>query len=344
MTDRASQADAFLVRNGWGGGARAPLAGDASNRKYERLKHADGRIAVLMDAPTALGEDVRPFVLIARHLSGLGLSAPQIYAEDAANGFLLLEDLGDALFARVMAQDGAMERPLYEAATDALLHLHKSPPPEGLAPYSPRVMTQMAALAYTFYLGGSTEMSAQEAAQRATAFADRFEPLLQSGAAEASVLIQRDYHAENVLWLPERDGVAKVGLLDFQDALAGHPAYDLVSMLQDARRDVPDLIERQMIARYVATSGREAAGFEAAYHLLGTQRNLRILGVFGRLCMRDGKAHYIDFIPRVWGYLMRDLDHPALAPVAEMLRRDLPAPTDEILQRLKDKCATLPKP
>lgn len=344
MTDRASQADAFLLHSGWGDAARAPLAGDASNRKYLRLKHSDGRIAVLMDAPTALGEDVRPFVFIARHLSGLGLSAPQIYAEDTANGFLLLEDLGDALFARVIAQDAAMERPLYEAATDALLHLHKSPPPEGLAPYTPRYMTQMAALAYCFYLGGGSDLSPQEVSKRAAAFADLFEPLLQSGAAEASVLIQRDYHAENVLWLPEREGAAKVGLLDFQDALAGHPAYDLVSMLQDARRDVPVLIERQMIARYISASGCEAAGFEAAYHLLGAQRNLRILGVFGRLCMRDGKAHYIDLIPRVWGYLMRDLDHPALAPVAEILRRDLPAPTDEILQRLKDKCATLPKP
>ncbi len=344
MTDRHALAYAFLKRTGWDQAVRAPLAGDASNRKYERLCHQDGRAAVLMDAPTERGEDVRPFVSIARYLSGLGLSAPEIYAEDARNGFLLLEDLGDALFARVMADDPALERPLYEAATDALLHLHRAPPPTGLAAYSPQYMTQMAALAYEFYLAGAAEHADAETAQPSQAFAQVFEPLLAARAAEASVLIQRDYHAENLLWLPERSGPARVGLLDFQDALAGHPAYDLVSVLQDARRDVPEAIEADMITRYIAASKQDAASFEAAYHLLGAQRNLRILGVFGRLCMRDGKAHYIDFIPRVWGYLMRDLAHPALAPVCDILRRDLPEPTSEILQRLKDKCATLPKP
>jgi aminoglycoside/choline kinase family phosphotransferase len=176
------------------------------------------------------------------------------------------------------------------------------------------------------------------------AFRAAFGPILWQYASETSVLIQRDYHAENLIWLPERTGAARVGLLDFQDAMAGHPAYDLVSILQDARRDVPPEVEAAMIARYVAATGQDGETFRAAYAVLGVQRNLRILGVFGRLCIMGGKSHYIDLIPRVWGLLLRDLEHPALSPVAGLIRDALPAPGDDILKGLKDRCATIPKP
>lgn len=149
------------------------------------------------------------------------------------------------------------------------------------------------------------------------------------------VLIQRDYHAENLLWLPEREGIERVGLLDFQDAMSGHPAYDLVSLLQDARRDVAPEVEEAMIIRYLEKSGFDDSSYRAAYAVLGVQRNLRILGVFARLGQDHGKPHYVDLIPRVWNHLIRDLDHPALAPVAEKLRAELPEPTPENLERLK---------
>jgi len=339
MIDRNKLADEFIARATWSGANRKPLAGDASNRRYERL-HLHGKSAVLMDAPHEKGEDVRPFIQIARFLCDHGLSAPQILAEDPANGFLLLEDLGDDLFARVIPRDPAMERPLYEAATDALIHLHRVKPPEALALYSPAVMLDMASLAWRWYLGGG--LAANDDAEQA--FRAAFAPILAQHCNDASVLIQRDYHAENLIWLPERNGPARVGLLDFQDAMAGHPAYDLVSVLQDARRDVPPSIEEEMIARYVSATGQDDTAFRTAYAVLGVQRNLRILGVFGRLCLMGGKPHYIDLIPRVWGLLLRDLEHPALFPVATLIRDALPAPTSKILKGLKDRCATIPKP
>lgn len=336
MSDRTALARQFLQGTDWADARVAPLAGDASNRRYMRVHRGD-ETAVLMDAPTERGEDVRPFVRIARHLSSLGLSAPRILAEDARNGFLLLEDLGDDLFARVIPRAPDRESELYGAATDALAHLHDQPLPDDLAPYDPALMADMAALAFEWYAGDTDSL------RRAAADAAMLAALAEY-ASDASVLIQRDYHAENLLWLPERAGIARVGLLDFQDAMRGHPAYDLVSLLQDARRDVPPAIEREMITRYLARSGADAAAFDAAYHVLGAQRNLRIIGVFSRLCLRDGKAHYVDLIPRVWSYLERDLAHPALAPLAPLISGVLPAPTSEFLKDLKRRCATPPTP
>ncbi len=330
MSERDSLSRDFLNRTEWATAQRAPLAGDASNRRYERLSDPNtGRRAVLMDAPPERGEDVHPFLRIARHLRSIGLSAPEIYAEDGETGFLLLEDLGDALFARVIPQKPEIEPLLYAAATDLLLALHRADPPP-LEPYDTALMTDLAALALTKYRHGITGDSGGEDRFRAI-FAALLEPL----ASTLPVLIQRDYHAENLLWLPERQGVARVGLLDFQDAMAGHPAYDLVSLLQDARRDVPAEIETAMVTRYLDGSGMSRDAFTRAYALLGAQRNLRILGVFARLGRDYGKPHYIELIPRVWAHLMRDLEHPALASVAPLLRDALPPPEPENLQRLR---------
>lgn len=326
----------FIAATDWAGAAIAPLAGDASNRRYLRLTHpSTGTTAVLMDAPPERGEDVRPFMHIARYLTGLGLSAPQILAQDESRGFLILEDLGDALFARVIPVAPQMEDQLYAAATDVLIDLHRAPPPEGLKPYGPEAMTDMAALAFDWYLTGAT---GDNSPQRAEVLA-ALQRLLRQHAATTDVIVLRDYHAENLLWLPGRIGAARVGLLDFQDAMTGHRAYDLVSVLQDARRDVPQAVEAAMIARYCAATATEQTLFEGAYHCLGAQRNLRILGVFARLCLRDGKGHYIDLIPRVWDHLQRDLDHPTLSPVADLLRAALPAPAPAIRERLRAQCA-----
>ena len=293
-----------------------------------------------MDAPPEKNEDIRPFIEIAEYLCGIGLSAPRIFTSDEALGLMLLEDLGDDLFARYIPDHPEHETSLYSCATDLLIHMHQQHPPKSLHPYSLAIMADMSALAIDWYLGGTEGVDHKKRAALHDAICD----VLQRCAPEQSVLIQRDYHSENLLWLPNRDGVARVGLLDFQDAMLGHPAYDLVSLLQDARRDVPPRIETQMIERYVKSTGTDPDSFAAAYHCLGAQRNLRILGVFARLCLRDGKAHYVDLIPRVWDLLQRDLTHPSLAHVATLVASYLPEPTAEILTRLKNKCAIIPTP
>ncbi|MEQ9692770.1 phosphotransferase [Shimia sp. SDUM112013] len=337
MTSRDMKIQAFLKCAGWAKAQRGDLAGDASNRRYERLVGPMGR-AVLMDAPREKGEDVQPFIAVTDLLRAQGLSAPKILAKDAENGLLLLEDLGDDLFARVVARDPGLELPLYQEATDVLVALHKTPAPRSLTRYDAPLMAEMSALAWRWYLRGCN-LPYEEAAD---SFEARFREVLSENVTSCDVLIQRDFHAENLLWLPEREGVQRVGLLDYQDAMAGHRAYDLVSLLQDARRDVPSDIEQKMINRYLDQCELDRETFLAAYALLGAQRNLRILGVFARLCMFSGKPHYVDFIPRVWGYLVRDLQHPLLHETGVYVLRDLPEPTPEILQRLRDKCATIP--
>ncbi|MHA6264259.1 aminoglycoside phosphotransferase family protein [Arenibacterium sp. CAU 1754] len=332
MTDRAALATAFLNRTDWADTARAPLAGDASNRRYERLRRpGTAESAVLMDAPPDKDEDVRPFVRIARHLRAQGLSAPEIYAEDTENGFLLLEDLGDDLFKRAIARDPSLEHPLYAAATDLLVDLHRAPLPD-LDPYSPPVMTDLACLAFDRYTDRIVAAPTTAARER---FGQMFEDILRQTMRDDPVLVMRDYHAENLLWLPDRTGVARVGLLDFQDAMSGHRSYDLVSLLQDIRRDVSPAIEAEMITRYIETSGSDDHLFRTAYAVQGAQRNLRIMGVFARLGTDFGKPHYVDMLPKVWSHLVRDLQHPALAPVADLVLTTLPEPTPDALQKLK---------
>ncbi|MCC6303675.1 MAG: phosphotransferase [Rhodobacteraceae bacterium] len=334
--DRAALAAAFLAAAGWGGATRRPLAGDASPRRYERLARASGAGAVLMDADPASGEDVRPFLAIARHLSGLGLSPPAILAEDREAGFLLLEDLGDDLFARLCVQDPAAEPALYEAAVDTLVHLHRHPPPAGIAAYDPGTMGRLAGLAAEWYRTGATGAAAESAA--AAALAAATERALATLAPGRPVLALRDVHAENLIWLPARRGPARVGLLDFQDARAGHPGYDLVSLLEDARRDLAPGLAPAMRARYAAAAGLTDKSFAAACAALAAQRNLRILGVFARLAMLHGKPQYVTLIPRVWGHLAADLAHPALAELRAVVAATLPEPDPGRLSRIVARC------
>lgn len=336
MTDRASLLTGFIKNAGWSDAKRLTIAGDASNRRYERLIRRDGETMILMDAPLERGEDVRPFTAIAEHLLKIGLSAPKIVYHDKAQGLLLIEDLGDDLFKQVIARDPSLEQPLYEASVDVLTVLHAAPMPP-LAPYDTATMTNFAARAYEWYLFGITgERATMEQARFEKIISDLLSPL----EAAPQVLIQRDYHAENLLWLPDRNGAAHVGLLDFQDAMSGHAAYDLVSILQDARRDVPPAIEAAMIDRYLAQNPQDEEAFRAAYAILGVQRNLRIVGAFAKLCIELGKPRYVDLIPRVWEFVERNLAHPALAPIADHIMTTLPAPTTRILDTLKSKCAS----
>jgi hypothetical protein len=300
----------FLASCGWEGADILPLAGDASFRRYFRVVHGD-RTAVLMDAPPA-HEDVRPFVAVAEWLSSVGLTAPEILARDLEQGLLLLGDFGDWRLREYLESDPSSERRLYELATDVLIHLHRHPPMAGLPVHGLDQWLEELKLFTQWYcpaVGLTVDEDGYQAAWKKV-----LEPVAKDGLGPVTVL--RDYHAENLMLVEGREGVGRFGLLDFQDALAGHPAYDLASVLEDARRDVPPPIERAMIDRYVAAMGNGEA-FEHAYWVLAAQRNTRILGVFTRLWKRDNKPHYRQFQPRMWGLLERDLARPELAPVRD---------------------------
>lgn len=331
MSPRETLCRQFLAQTPYADWQRGALAGDASNRRYERLRSAEGRSVVLMDAPPEKGESIAAFVRIARHLREQGLSAPEILAQDEANGFLLLEDLGDDLFARVVRRQPELEQTLYAAATDALVALHAAPLPK-LEPYGPRVLAELAGLvlpAYRDAILGAPRCPPAGPVHRPTGRHPARHAAWRCGAGAARFSRREPAVAAG----PRRRG--RVGMLDFQDARAGHRAFDLMSLLQDARRDVPAAIEMQMIDRYIAATGVDGSGFRTAYAVLGVLRALRILGVFARLSREYGKPQYLGYMPRVWDHLMRGLEHPAMAPAAEMLRSALPAPTPENLERLK---------
>jgi hypothetical protein len=316
MTPPAGAA-AFLAANDWGGAEIRPLAGDASFRRYFRVRDG-GRRAVLMDAPPP-HEDPRPFVAVAEWLAQAGLSAPRILARDLAQGLLLLDDLGDARLRETLDSAPERERELYELAVDLLVQLHRAPPMRGLPEHGLERWLDELSLFPDWYcetLGIEVDRGAYQAAWTAV-----LEPLTRDSLGPVTVL--RDFHAENIMLIDGRSGVAHLGLLDFQDAVAGHPAYDLASVLEDARRDVSPAIERAMLERYCRTAGCSSA-FETAYWTLAAQRNTRILGVFTRLWKRDGKPHYTNFQPRMWGLLERDLDHPALGPVRDWFDANVP--------------------
>lgn len=331
MPERKRQIDAFLERAGWGRAERRLLAGDASFRRYERL-FMDDRTAVLMDAPPPQ-EDVRPFIAIARHLLAEGYSAPDIYANDVAAGFLLLEDLGDDCYTRLL--DGptppVAEQALYEAAVDLLIALHRRAAPTELAPFDVATLLAEVELFIDWYVPRRRGGAAPSKALRQS-YARAWRDVLPLAQRVPNALVLRDYHADNLMWLPARggarddpNGVKRVGLLDFQDAVRGPVSYDLVSLLEDARRDVPPAIAAAMIRRYLAANpALDEESFGAAYAVLGAQRNLRIVGVFSRLCARDGKAQYLALLPRVWGLVEHDIAHPALAPVKAWLDREIP--------------------
>ena len=312
-TATPAAAAAFLAAHGWAGANVAPLAGDASFRRYFRV--TDGaRRAVLMDAPPP-HEDPRPFLAVAGWLTERGFAAPAILAADPEAGLVLLEDFGDermreaADAASDAAPDAAM--PLYERAVDLLVDLRRHPAGP-FAPYDRAVLHREAALFVDWYcpaIGLEVDGAGWTTA---------WDAVLGHGLAPEPITVLRDYHAENLMLVG-----GSLGLLDFQDALAGHPAYDLVSLLQDARRDVEPGVEAAMLARYRAATG-EGDAFLDAYHVLGAQRNAKILGIFTRLWRRDGKPRYPALCPRVWAYLERDLSQPVLAPVAAWFDDNLP--------------------
>ena len=304
--------DEFLSNAGWGGAKVEPLVGDASFRRYFRVRngaHSD----MLMDAPPP-HEDPEPFLEVGAWLVANGHRAPAIHAEDRTRGLVLIEDFGADRMRDWLDENEHAEEVTYGAAIDALERLHRSPPGP-FPPYDMEVYQREAGL-FTEWYCPLQGLEVDEAGYRA-AWDEALTPMLPR--QQPGVTVLRDYHAENIMLL---EGGAQ-GLIDFQDALVGHPAYDLVSLLQDARRDVSPELERTMLDRYLA---QVDAGehFEADYARLGAQRNAKIVGIFARLWKRDGKPRYLAMIPRVWEAMERDLRHPAMAPVATWFAANIP--------------------
>ena len=352
-SDRARDIESFLKRSGWGAARRHALVADASSRRYERLYGADGP-AILMDAPpgdetsscppganeeerAALGynalarlsgSDTRAYAALAEELVARGFSAPKIMAADHEHNLLLLEDLGDDLFARIAVDQAE----LYGAAVDTLAALSRSSfgakMPFGgddwtVLDYDNCALMTEANLLIDWY--APYRGAAQDAAAH-----DEVEALWRKAFAQLDalprVLSLRDVHAENLMWLPDREGVARVGLIDFQDALFGSPAYDLVSLLQDSRRDLPDGLEETMIARFIEQAKiTDPETFLASYAILGAQRSAKVLGIFVRLAKRDGKERYLQYLPITARKIVRSLSHPVLAELQKWMQDHVPA-------------------
>lgn len=337
MTDRAAVITRFLAGAGWQRAHQIPLAGDASTRRYLRLADG-GRRAILMDADPQSAGPVQPFLNVGLWLGAEGYSAPGILAADPAEGLVLLEDLGDDLFARRVEADAADELPLYLAATALLADLHTKRPPAFLPPGDAPALGTLVSILPDWYLAGMDAPAVGIGQRLAAEVTD----LLDRLAGGPGVVALRDFHAENLVWLPARAGLARVGLLDFQDAFVSHPAYDLASLLQDARRDVTPATVRAARDHFLTLSGADAEPFTAACAIVGAQRALRILAVFARLCMAGGKPGYLRLMPRVWRDLQGNLVHPALAGLARTIEGTLPAPTPARLERIRKKCGKIP--
>jgi len=344
--DRADAMRAFLDLEGWGAAQLTPLAGDASTRRYVRLALSD-RSAMLMDQPQhaegpacpaeaspeerlamgynavarLAGADCARFIAAAEYLRARGLSAPEIYGADTGSGFVLIEDLGDDLFANVLTGRGD-ERTLYGAAVDSLARLQSEPAPALLAPDKPLYTYDATALIaeidlmtdWFMPLALGRKAQGEEIEEHRALWRDA----IRQVRCASSVFVHRDFHAQNLMWLPDRKGEARVGMIDFQDAVAGSRSYDLISLIEDARRDVPPDLACDMTERYLDAIQARGAGVDRETHraemaVMAAQRNTKIAGIFARLFKRDGKPRYLDYLPRVWRYLERDLEHPSLA-------------------------------
>ena len=357
MPDREALRVEFLRAAGLGEAVRAPLPGDASTRRYERLTLPDGRTLMLMDqAPAAESRPADPswsperrraegwnavarlsagrieaFAAVAAHLKALGLSAPEIVAVDAEAGLAVLEDFGDALFARVI-EGGEPEEPLYLAAVEALATLHEAETPDTLS--GPAGDWPLLVYDETALQGGADlfvewmprldpRLSFDAAAIEA--WAEAWAPVVERGAAGATVMAHRDYHAENLILLADREGAALVGMIDFQDAVRAHPSWDLHSLLQDARRDVPPDLEARALDHYFGLRPNvDREDFLRDYAGLAALNEARILGIFARLIVRDGKPRYRAFMPRMWDHLNANLEKPGLETVRDWFDRHVP--------------------
>ena len=350
---RAKLATQFLQNAGWGNAKRQALTADASTRSYERVE-LNGKTALLMNAPQNLeaalcpphatpeerkalgynasarlaGSDMIAFKAIADGLTAHSLSAPIIYDMNASEGFALIEDLGDDLYAEHLKKTPRAEKALYENAALVLVHIAKQnivpEKPYEILTYDETAMMAEVHLLTQYYWREKNNTPLSQAIMEE--YDSLWQGLLRQ-LSSPSVLVLRDYHAENLLWLPDRKGRARTGLIDFQDGLIGHKPYDLVSLLEDARRDVtPDLVPHilNFYCDALAMDGHMREQFDFEYALLGAQRNAKILGIFVRLARRDGKMRYLDLLPRVEGHFRNNLTAPGLEPLKQFFNTHFP--------------------
>jgi tRNA threonylcarbamoyl adenosine modification protein YjeE len=342
----------FLDEAGYTEAKRQRMAGDASTRSYARLIRDDG-VVILMNSPRRpdgpaiydgqsysaavhLAEDVKPFVAIAGGLRARGFSAPSIHHADLDAGFLITEDFGSTGFVEGDPPQPIAER--YEAAVDMLAALHRQALPEVL-PLAPQISYPMPAfdtdallveigLMLEWYL---PDRGVEPTSNMRAEFVTMWRELLSKPAQAPKTWVMRDFHSPNLIWLDERSGTSRVGIIDFQDAVLGPAAYDLVSLLQDARIDVPEALELALLTRYIkarraADDTFDPAGFAELYVIMSAQRNTRLLGTFARLNRRDGKPQYLRHQPRIWTYLSRSLAHPALSRIRQWYSANVPPP------------------
>lgn len=309
------EAAGFLATHGFGAATLQPLPGDAGFRRYARLAGGP-RPALLMDAPPP--EDVRPYLAIGAHLRAAGLSAPEVIAADAEQGLLIVEDLGAASHADLL-DAGADPMPLYAEAAEALAALHAAPPPPGVPAWDAAAMARATAATFLDWWWPAAFGTPPADALR-TELAAALHAMLDPFAARG--FVHRDFFPANLLRLPERDGPRRTGIIDFQDAGLGHPAYDLLSLVEDARRDVAPAAREAALRAYLAR--HPAPDLEAAMAAHGAQRHLRVAALWVRLALRDAKPRYLVHGPRCWALLERALDHPAAAPLRRFLDRHVP--------------------
>ena len=318
--------DSLLDDMGWDNVVIYPIPSDASKRRYFRITKGDDQSVMLMDAPPEF-EDVGPFLKIAKHLKELGFSAPNIIGAIEAEGFLLLEDLGENTFTFSL-NGGTDETKLYALAIDALVALHKmdgaKTTPNWLPDYSDEKLLAEAALFPDWYMPavGLDDLNVDERAGYDAAWLE----VLKNAKTETNTLVLRDFHVDNLVLIEGRDNIAACGLLDFQDAVIGHGAYDLMSLLEDARRDINPELKTKMLARYHAALGtKDIESFNAAFAILSANRHAKVIGIFTRLFVRDNKPVYLKHIARVWKLLELSLAHPALEPVNSWFKKYVPA-------------------
>lgn len=324
---RQKEIDAFLASQGLDDCRKIRISGDASHRRYQRIFHDDNHY-MLMDSPVDK-EPVEPFLEVGAMLLERGFSAPKIIAQDASKGLLLLEDFGNTLFSKFFHEAAIenvelVQQKLYREATNILIALGQQGLKEpfssaSLPEYSEDLLEREVAAFAEWFLPEIFSGAQLKEAQHSWTLLWRF--LISSADLSPQVLVHRDYHVDNLCWLEERDGLRRIGLLDFQDAVQGSRAYDLVSLLEDVRRDVPPTLQAQLKAEYISALELNEATFNADYAFYGAQRNAKILGYFVRLYRRDGKPRYLAMIERVWQYFLADIEHASLNDVQQWLNK-----------------------
>lgn len=322
MTSRELLLNSFLEKTSWADAEKFPLIGDASFRQYIRLQRRRGDHAILMDAPPP-EENVRSFVNVSNLLRSMSFSAPQILAANVDDGFLLLEDFGDDTYTRLLAHGGD-EPALYQLATETLIELHQRHENDGQLPsYDDNRLLEESALLVDWFLPAVRGQKTPETLRKQ--YIELWREVLPLARKIPSTLVLRDFHVDNLMYLPRRTGIRACGLLDFQDAVIGPTSYDLVSLLEDARRDVPKDLASTCLTLYLsAFPGLSAEAFHLSYAVLGAQRSAKVIGVFTRLYQRDRKPLYLKHITRVFRWLEGNLHHPALFALNTWFDREIP--------------------